>query len=67
MREALLIALDDFVFWDFDKLVSVMHALYVADGLATRRVDHAERDRLLRGDGRTELYRNKNEGQAKIA
>jgi hypothetical protein len=63
----MFIAFDDFLLGHFDKLITVMHAFDVTDGLAARLMDHAERYRFLIGDSGGELDGNEDEGQAKIA
>jgi hypothetical protein len=50
-----------------DKLITVMHAFDVTDGLAARLMDHAERYRFLVGDRGGELDGNDDKGQAEIA
>jgi hypothetical protein len=62
-----LIAFDYFLLEHLDKLITVMHAFDVTDGLAAQLMDHAERYRFLVGDSGGELDGNEDEGQAEIA
>src|SRR5262245_47055960 len=67
MPFGVFIALDDFLVGHFDKVISVPNAFDITDRLPARLMDHAKRYRFLRGDGRTQLDGNEDEGQAKVA
>jgi hypothetical protein len=67
MSLGVFITFDDLLLWYLDKLFSVAHAFDVADGLAARLVDHAERHRFLVGDSGAEFDGDEDERQAEIA
>src|SRR5262245_47664709 len=67
MALGVLIALDDFPIGHFHKFITVPNAFDIADRFPTRLMDHAERHRLLGGDGGAQLHGDEDEGQAEIA
>ena len=67
MPLGVFVAFDDFFLGNFCKLISIAHAFDVTNGLAARRVDHAERHRFLVGDSGGELDGNDDQRQTEIA